>query len=95
MKRILPLCLIVAACARVRVASFDTQSRTFTLSGNRHAGEKDFAQKAQEYCQGDTPFLLGCADGSRATAVVMDNRGNWGTGVANAHDAYRCTYQCR
>ncbi len=95
MKRLLPIVLIAAACARVRVAEFDTQTRTFTLSGNKHAGEADFDQKAQEFCKAGTPFLLGCGDGRRSTAVVIDNRGNWGTGVANAHDAYRCTYQCR
>ncbi len=97
MRKLFVICWLFLGCTHIRVAEFDTQSRTFTVAGGRHAEPKDFDEKAEEFCrQSDSrPTLLGCGEGTRSTAFTVGSKGNYATTVANPHDAYRCRYQCQ
>ncbi len=93
--KLVAICWMFLGCNHIRIAEFDNRTRTVTVAGGKLASQSGLDEKAQEFCGQSKALLLGCGEGSRSTAMVMDNRGNWATGVSNPHDAYRCTYQCQ
>ena len=77
--------LLLTGCAHYNVEQFDRRAGRITVARNRHGDQEGLDERATQWCAPRQAQLIGCGQGSRAASY----------GVANADDAYRCSYHCQ
>jgi hypothetical protein len=87
--------LLLTGCAHYNVEQFDRRAGTITVARNRHGDQEGLDERATQWCAPRQAQLIGCGQGSRAVVSTWNHHSGTSYGVANADDAYRCSYHCQ
>ena len=87
------LLVLLAGCARVRVAQADYERRSCVTCGNRYAGMEELGTKATEWCKSPARVVR-CGEQSYGSVSRAAGGAHFATGVSTDLVGNCCEYRC-